>query len=122
MKIIVDANIIFSGILNSNGKIGDISGMTMEHVREAEFQLCKDILFISEELISRSVWQAAIKLVMDIDPKDAPYVAFSKYFRCRLWSGDKALQKGLRKKGFDNFISTNDLFQLRQSKAKSFKG
>jgi predicted nucleic acid-binding protein len=24
MKIVVDANIIFSGILNSNGKIGDL--------------------------------------------------------------------------------------------------
>ena len=24
MKIIVDANIVFSGILNSNGKIGDL--------------------------------------------------------------------------------------------------
>lgn len=84
MIVIVDANIVFSGILNSNGKIGDLlinsanslvfiapeflrteiykyhskisklSGMTIEEVREAEFQICKDIKFISEEQIKLS--------------------------------------------------------------------
>lgn len=73
MRIIVDANIVFSGILNTNGKIGDllinskphfkfiapdflrneirnyftrltkISGLTIEQIQEAEFQLYKDI-------------------------------------------------------------------------------
>ncbi len=81
MKFIVDANIVFGGILNTNGKIGDllinskayfdfivpdflrteirshysrwveIAGLTIEDVQEAEFQLYKDILFISEEQI-----------------------------------------------------------------------
>ncbi len=79
MKLIVDANIVFSGILNSNGKIGDllinsrrsltfiapnflrseifrhhsrlskISGMNLDQIREAEYQIYKDITFISEE-------------------------------------------------------------------------
>ena len=144
MKVIVDANIVFSGILNSNGKIGDllinsqkhfdfiapdflrteihkhyprlskISGMTVEQVREAEFQICKDIAFISEEQIKASIWLAAEKLVADIDPKDTHYIAYSKHFRCKIWSGDKQLIKGLAKKGFANFISTDELFSLRQ--------
>jgi hypothetical protein len=76
VKILVDANIIFSGILNSNGKIGDllvnslkqynfiapdflrheikgkyqrlesISGMSLEQILEAEYQVCKNITFI----------------------------------------------------------------------------
>lgn len=108
MKVIVDANIVFSGILNSNGKIGDllinsrkylsfiapnflrteiakhhsrlskISGMSLEQVREAEFQICKDVHFISEEQIKLSTWKTAEKLVADIDPKDTHYVAYSK--------------------------------------------
>ena len=136
MKLIVDANIIFSGILNSNGKIGDllinsnkfieliapdflrleiynhysklckISKMSEEQVREAEFQIYKGIKFISEEQIKLGAWKDAEKLVSDIDPKDTHYIAYSKHFRCKLWSGDKALMIGLRKKGFKNIIST----------------
>ncbi len=148
MKIIVDANIVFSGILNSNGKIGDllinsrkhfefvapdflrveirkhhprlskISGMTIDDVQEAEFQICKDITFISEEQIKSSVWFAAEKLCADIDPKDTHYVAFSKQFKCKIWSYDKVLRKGLERKGFTNFISTEELFKLRNQKTE----
>ena len=93
MKFIVDANIIFSGILNTKGKIGDllinsqkhfnfiapdflrteikkhyqrlckISGLTMDQVKEAEFQVYQDITFISEEQIKTSNWESAEKLV-----------------------------------------------------------
>ena len=143
MKIIVDANIVFSGILNSNGKIGDllinsqkqiefiapdflrveirkhhhklskISGLTIEDVRESESQICKDITFISEEQIKPSAWISALDLVNEIDPKDAHYVAYSKHFKCKIWSSDKVLKKGLEKKGFTNFISTDELYLLR---------
>lgn len=53
---------------------------------------------------------------MDIDPKDTHYIAYSEHFRCKIWSGDNQLIKGLTKKGFKNFISTNELFALRQQK------
>ena len=127
MKLIVDANIVFSGILNSKGKIGDIlinshkqlnfispnflrteiqkhhhrlckiSGMTLDQVLEAESQIYKDINFISEEQIKESAWISAEKLVADIDPNDIHYVAYAKHFRCKIWSGDKELIKGLSK-------------------------
>jgi predicted nucleic acid-binding protein len=146
VKFIVDANIIFSGILNTNSKIGDllinskgyfdfisadflrteirshyqklikISGFTIEEIHEAEFQLYKDILFISEEQIKISHWFAAETLVADIDPKDTHYIAYSKQFRCKIWSGDKKLIKGLAAKGFTNFITTDELYELRESK------
>lgn len=86
----------------------------MEQVREAEFQICKDITFISEEQIREANWVAAEKLVADVDPNDIHYVAFSKQFRSKIWSGDKQLIKGLSKKGFVNFVSTEELFSLRQ--------
>jgi predicted nucleic acid-binding protein len=115
VKFIVDANMVFSGILNTNGKIGDllinskhsftfiapdflrseihshysrlvkISGLAIEHIREAEFQLYKDIIFISEEQIKISHWLAADALISDIDPKDRHYIAYSKHFRCKIW-------------------------------------
>lgn len=144
MKFIVDANIVFSGLLNSNGKIGDllinskkhfdyiapdflrteikkhyqkiikISGLTIEQIQETEFQIYKDITFISEEQIKASTWIAAEKLVFDVDPKDISYIAFSKHFKCKIWSGDKALIQGLEKKNFSRFISTTELFKLRE--------
>jgi hypothetical protein len=46
-------------------------------------------------------------------------VAFSKHFRCKIWSGDKELIKGLEKKGFNSFINTNDLYKLREQKIKN---
>ena len=145
MKFIVDANIIFSGILNTKGKIGDllinsqkhfdfiapdflrteikkhyqrlckISGLTMDQVKEAEFQVYQDITFISEEQIKTSNWESAEKLVSDVDPKDTHYIAFSKQFKCKIWSGDKALIKGLAKKNFTRFITTDELFKLRET-------
>lgn len=138
MKVIVDANIVFSAILNTNGKIGNIlinathirfiapdflrteirakysklaaiSGLSRANIAEAEFHVCKHIEFISEEQIKISHWISAEKLVADIDPDDVHYVAYAKHFRCKIWSGDKALAKGLAKKGYSNVITTDEL-------------
>jgi predicted nucleic acid-binding protein len=144
----VDANIVFSGILKSDGKIGDllinsggifkfispdflrieirrhheklvqISKLTLEQVLESEFQICKSIHFISDEQISLTNWDLAKNLVFDVDKKDVSYIAFSKQFKAKVWSGDKSLIKGLANKGFTNFISTNELWDLRQKKLK----
>lgn len=89
--------------------------MSSEQIRETEFQIYKDITFISEEQIKQSHWLAAEKLVADIDPNDTHYVAYSKHFRCKIWSGDKELIIGLAKKNFTNFITTDGLYQLRES-------
>lgn len=151
MRIIVDANIVFSGILRSDGKIGDIlinsegifkfiapdflrieiqrhheklikiSKLTIDQVLEAEFQICKSINFISDEQISKENWDYAEELVYDIDIKDVSYIAFSKQFKAKVWSGDKSLIKGLASKGFTNFISLNELWDLRQVKIQKSK-
>lgn len=144
MRVIVDANIVFSGILNAKGKIGDLlinstglidfiapdflrieirrhhnrlvelSKMSLEQVVEAEFQICKDIKFISEEQVSLANWNSAYELVKDIDPKDVQYIAFSKQFNRKVWSGDKILIAGLERKGFTNMLTTDKLNKLRE--------
>jgi predicted nucleic acid-binding protein len=147
VKFIVDANMVFSGILNTYGKIGDllinskpyftfiapeflrteirnhyprlikISGLTIEEIQEAEFHLYKDIIFISEEQIKISNWISADLLVADIDPKDTHYIAYSKEFRCKIWSGDKKLIKGLAVRGFTDFITTDELYKFREERS-----
>jgi len=148
MKIVVDANIIFSGILNSNGKIGDllinsdklfsyiapnflrteiyshydklikISDLTLGQILESEYQIYKSITFISEEQISLENWQFAANLVSDIDPKDIVHIAYTKQFKCKLWTGDKKLINGLAKKNYSNIITTENLFLIRNEKLK----
>lgn len=143
MNLIVDANIIFSGILNTNGKIGDllinsrgklsfiapeylrreiknhypklvaISKLNLAEIQESEFIVYKDITFISEEQIGTPAWMEAEKLVNDVDPKDIAYVAFALHFGYHIWSGDKKLVNGLARKGFNAFYDTDAVFVLR---------
>ena len=151
MKIIVDANIVFSAILNTNSKIGDllinsndcltfiapeflrneihnhysklikISGLTLPEIKEAEFQIYKTINFISEEEIPVSCWKDAAELVKEIDPKDTHYIAYSKHFNCKIWSGDKILIIGLKEKGFTDFVNVKQLSQLREQARQKTK-
>jgi len=151
MKIVVDANIVFSSILNSNGKIGDliinsnriftfiapdflrteiyshydklieISHLRLEQILESEYQIYKSITFISEEQISLESWQFADSLVSDIDPKDVIYIAYNKQFKCKLWTGDKKLINGLANKNYKNVLTTDDLFLMRNEKLR-FRG
>ena len=146
MKIVVDANIVFSGILNSNGKIGDllinscpffsfiapdflraeihihydkllkISKLALEQLLESEYHIYKSVTFVSEEQISEESWVFASELVADIDPKDIVYIAFARQFDCKLWTGDKKLIDGLAKKNYHNIWTTDDLFFIKSSK------
>lgn len=92
--------------------------MSTEQITEAEYQICKQITFISEEQITEKYWAEALRLVQDVDPKDIHYIAYAKQFKCKLWSGDKKLVQGLQRKGFTNFLTTDELFTLRQRKKK----
>jgi predicted nucleic acid-binding protein len=144
VKVVVDANIVFSGILNTKGKIGDIlinsfglidfiapdflrmeirknhnrlakiSKLSIQEILESEFLICKDIVFISEEQILTTNWGAAFDLVKNVDENDIHYVAFSKQFNRKIWSGDKQLIRGLGRKGFNNFIATSELYVIRE--------
>jgi predicted nucleic acid-binding protein len=149
VRIIVDANIAFSAILNTNSKIADIlmnskgifdflapdylqielrkyhskiskiSNLTIGVIENIESKITKPIVFMSGIHIPENKWILAENMVVDIDPKDTPYVAFSLFYKCKIWSGDKALRKGLENKGFKNIISTEELFEIRESKRKT---
>ena len=148
MKVIVDANIVFSAILNSNGKIGDlllnsegnikfvslqymlfevtkyhnkiqkITGLPRSVIEKIQLKILKRITLFSEELISKESWMKAEDIVKDIDPKDTPYVAFSDSLGIKIWTGDKPLRKGLLNKGYNLEITTEELYKLRNKLKK----
>jgi predicted nucleic acid-binding protein len=49
-------------------------------------------------------WTEAWRLCGDVDENDTAYVALTLELDGRLWTGDKELEMGLRRKGFDKFF------------------
>ena len=143
MKFVVDTNIAFSAVLNTEGKIGDLlmnshgifefhscdtlraeleehrekllelSGMTEEQLDQSIYQITNQIIFTNEALIPFEFWLKGADLVRDTDMNDIAFLALSELLVSILWTGDKELVKGLVKKGFSNFITTEELYQLR---------
>ena len=142
-KIIVDTNIIFSCLLNSNGTIGDlifnsddvfefysnqymrfeihkhwdklkkISKLTDVELDTAYNKMLTKLMFINEELILQTDWKKAEFLVADIDLDDTDFVALTRYLKGSLWTGDKPLYEGLKAKRFRTVYNTQDMIRLR---------
>ncbi len=142
MRIVVDTNIVFSAVLNSNSKISQIilqprtklnfyatnqllselnahknKLKSLTNFSDAELdrviQLINNkIRFINVALIPASAYKRAIALAADVDEDDIEFVALVEHLKGRFWSGDKELRIGLEKKQWNKFISTEELFQL----------
>ena len=74
--------------------------------------MIKRIHFFNEGMIPKEVIDDAYKLTFDIDEKDTIFVAMGMYLNQKLWSGDKALVEGLRKKGYNELILTTELIEM----------
>jgi len=143
-KIIVDTNIIFSCLLNSQGTIGDlifnsetvfdfysnqymryeirkhwqkllkISKLTDTELQTAYETMLTKLTFVNEELIPQRDWQKAEGVVTDIDIDDTDFVALTRYLKGSLWTGDKPLYDGLKAKRFRTVYNTQDMIKLRE--------
>lgn len=141
MKIIVDSNIVFSAILNSQGKIGQLIingskffkfytvGLLKDEIEEHKDKILKiscfskeqfiksyqtitkRIIFVDAILISDKDLIKAIDLVAEIDENDALFVALTNHLNGKLWTGDKKLITGLKKKRYSKTITTNELYE-----------
>jgi len=142
-KIIVDTNIIFSCLLNSEGTIGDlifnsrnvfefysnqymrfeihkhwdklknISKLTDLQLQTAYEKMLTKMSFINEELIPQKDWVKAETLVVHIDLDDTDFVALTTHLKGILWTGDKPLYEGLKASRFRTVYNTQDIFKLR---------
>jgi predicted nucleic acid-binding protein len=142
MRIVVDTNIAFSAILNTNSNIARIllqpksrlhfystdlllmeilehkeKIISLAEYSNEEFEITvrlitSKIKFIDLILIPQIILDSAEKLVSEVDVDDTEFVALTDHIRGRLWSGDRELQKGLKSKGWNKFISTSELIKL----------
>lgn len=146
MKIIIDTNIVFSVLLNTNGKIGDllfnsegifefyscsymryeieyhwkklkqISKLSDVQLKESQVKIFGKIIFINEELIPEKIWISSEIITNDIDIDDLDFIALTRHLKGYLWTGDKELYNGLKKKNFNRLFNTAELFELRRVK------
>jgi predicted nucleic acid-binding protein len=146
MRIVVDTNIAFSAILNTNSNIARIllqpksrlhfystdlllmeifehkeKIVSLAEYTNEEFEIIvrlitSKIKFIDLNLIPQIILDTAEKLVSEVDADDTEFVALTDHIRGRLWSGDLELQKGLKSKGWNKFVSTSELIELSLKK------
>lgn len=148
MKIVVDTNIIFSTLLNTNSTVGDllfnsdnafkfyscsymryeirkhwerlkkISKLSDEQLQVSYTLVLSKLHFINEELIPVETWLASEKLVKGIDEDDIDFVALTTFLEATLWTGDKVLYNGLKNIHFEALLNTTELSALRMTKSQ----
>jgi predicted nucleic acid-binding protein len=146
MRIVVDTNIVFSALLNTNSKIAQIilqpkTRLNFYTTEQLLFELKEHqdkiknltdysdheldrmirlishkIRFINVNLIPAEIYNKSELLTHDIDEDDCEFVALTGHIRGKLWSGDKRLIKGLLNKGWKRFISTEELYRIIMKK------
>lgn len=94
-------------------KLLELSKMSEEQLDQSEYQITNCLVFTDEALIPFEFWTKAAHLVRDIDMDDIAFIALAEFLGVKLWTGDRALMKGLASKGYSNFITTDELFTLR---------
>ena len=142
MKLVVDANIVFSSLLRSDGIVGDVffnsnppldlyapellreeiadhrakliklSKRSSDTMLELELLSLSRITFLNEGLISTVNWAKAREVMTGLDADDENYVALAIHLGIPLWTGDKKLLLGLRRKKFGLLVSTAEIPDL----------
>ena len=135
--IIVDTNVLFSALLNSQSSFTEIligsdyrffvceqvlvelfkrkeklvkaSQLSEDEIVRIYQILLKRITLYKEDLIALENRAAAYTLCKDIDESDTPHIALTLELDGLLWTGDKKLKEGLKRKGFKQFFEHNSL-------------
>lgn len=146
MKFVVDANIVVSTLLKTDGAVADvllrqrgdaeffapefirvetslhrerfakITGMPLEVVAEVEEVVLSGLTMVQAASIDTRHWERAAQLAEGIDAKDDHYVALALHLSCPLWTGDKKLLRGLQAKGFTQALATTQVRELLRPK------
>lgn len=142
MIIVVDTNIVFSAILNTQSKIGQLiingekyfefytigllKNELLRHKQKmisiAKFSdkqfnatyhtITSRIKFVDEIILSDNTIEDAVKLVAETDINDALFIALANHLNSKLWTGDKKLIEGLKRKNYSKVLNTNDLYKI----------
>ncbi|GHV11311.1 hypothetical protein AGMMS49938_01760 [Fibrobacterales bacterium] len=140
MKIVVDTNIVFSALLNSDSRIGrlllnsrtcfeffsckylrkeiqnhlpkirNLSKLGDAELNELISLVESRIFFIDEDLLPTTIITEAQSLVSGVDFDDFAFIALTNYLNGLLWTGDKVLIAGLQRKEYRQVITVQELW------------
>jgi predicted nucleic acid-binding protein len=140
MNLVVDSNIAFSAMLNTDSQIAQLLIHSANHLQffsieylkveidthkdkilkyakydSGEFRFVKElifskIIFIDEAIIPQRTVNEAIKIMTGGDIDDTYFVALTKMLNATLWTGDKELTAWLAPFNYIETISTNELY------------
>jgi len=150
-KIIIDTNILFSALLNTDSRIGQIlingkryyNFYAPEYIREEIIEhkdkiktiaklsdddfielyelILRNITILNHSLIPTNIYKKAENLCETIDLDDTIFVSVAEFTRGKLWTGDKKLLNGLSEKGYKRLIKTEEIYRDFISKRKRKK-
>lgn len=139
MILVIDANIIFSALINPNGAIAakffqlsknttflapdflqqeikkhtpriiSLANQPSESVVATLDLLYSKIIFYPASIIPIEVDNYGLYLLKGHDEKDIPYLSFALLFQCKIWTGDKPLRTALESQGLYICVSTKEL-------------
>lgn len=138
MILITDSNLIVSALISPQGTVAKVfkdkvrfqflaPNYLFEEINIhwkkivklsdiSEKELKKELLFYKQQItiyeieeIKKSNLRKAQKIVKDIDPDDVLFVALHFQTKHKIWTGDKELIKGLKAKGYNIFVTTEEL-------------
>ena len=133
-RVVIDANRIFSELIAANHRlrqtftsepeteflcpkyvmvelfkhkerIAASTGLDEDSLLALLHSLLERIRFFDEDAISIGSWTEAWRLCRDVDENDVAYVALTLEVNGDLWTSDRELEAGLRKKGFARFFT-----------------
>lgn len=146
MRIVVDTNILFSAMLNTNSRIArillqpktnlnfysteqlllelenhseklkTISGYDDGDYKRIFTLFTRRIRFINVQLIKKQNFLLALSLTEDLDIDDTEFVALTEHIKGKFWSGDRVLKRGLEEKGWKKLITTEEILKVLKIK------
>lgn len=142
MRIVIDTNIVFSAMLNTQSKIGQIiingslyfkfysinllkeeinkhqkkllsiSGYSVAQYQNIYSEIISKITFVDDIFLLDSEIDFALILTHDIDVNDTLFVALANQLKAYIWTGDKQLSLGLQTKGYNKILNTNRIYEI----------
>jgi predicted nucleic acid-binding protein len=142
MRIVIDTNILIRMLISPDGFAANlfyplkeqhelfISSVSFEEINkhrvrikkisrlsEKDFEtllanIISDVSVISFQIISNSIIIQAMQYTTSVDIDDVPFVASAIFIGGYLWTSDKILFTGLKKRGYSNVFNNSDIKEL----------